>query len=373
MIIVLAVILFTAGLSVSFALWNASGSVESATASGQIGLFYVDYDKPYVESQTSTTSQPANLKDNIDDSESNSIVLQFKKSATDSTVITVKFVFNVSDSSSLFCHIWSGGQAFTGTWKTAQLDNSGTTKLATVRAATSAVTWSGLTGFIIADTNGNQSADAAVLDAVGGELTDNTVYTMTLTKVSGGIQVSSAVATPFTKDVTETRPVVKYGEEAKTLRQVKVDGKNTYKNYVCVKREHEWTGSGTLVEAGPSTAYVEFEAAGEDLNATVTDFTVRRKRTSADGIPQSGGSGITVYGSPVGKTLGEINSNTYLMLNFGAGRDRFYDLEVSVTTSSAATFTLSAKATYRDTHEYKVANSYYLGIGDFGMRESVYI
>lgn len=375
-IVVFAVILFAACISVSFAWWNASGTSSTATASGKIGLFYVDYDKPYVETQTSTITRPADLKDNIDDGEKNSVVLKFKRSTADSTPITVKFVFNVDGNGisqdNLFFHIWIGDNDFTS-WKSAYLDNRNN-NLATLRTQISARAWSEFKGFIIADSYNNiQSSDSAVKVAVGGELTDNTVYTMTLTKVDDGITVSNAVAAPYEKQVEVSVPVVKYGEEAKTLRQVRVDGTNTYKNYVCIKREYEWTSGGEQIEAGPSAAYIDFEVVGEDLNATVTDFSVRRKRTSADGIPQDGGETMTVFGSPVGKTLGDINGNTYLTVDFGAGRDKFYDLEVSLTTSAAATFVLSANATYRDSHEYKVANSYYLGVGDFGMRQSVYV
>lgn len=82
----------------SFAYWNAGGDWDPVTSKGQVGLFYVDYDKPYVEDSTITTNVPAYLKDDISsdgnayDGESNSVILQFKKSATDSSVITVKFV-----------------------------------------------------------------------------------------------------------------------------------------------------------------------------------------------------------------------------------------------------------------------------------------
>ena len=320
--VVFAVILFAACFSASFAWWNVSDTSSTVTASGKIGLFYVDYDKPYVETQTSTITQPADLKDNIDAGGKNSVVLKFKKSTADSTSITVKFVFNVDGNgisqNDLFLHIWIGDNDFTS-WKSAYLDNRNS-NLATLRTQTSVRAWSEFNGFIIADSYNNiQSSDSAVKSAVGGELTDNTVYTMTLTKDDGGgITVSSAVAAPYEKQIEVSVPVVKYGEEAKTLRQVRVDGTNTYKNYVCVKREYEWTNGGALIEAGPSAAYIDFEVVGDDLNATVTDFSVRRKRTSADGIPQDGGEAMTVFGSPVGKTLGDINGNTYLTVDFGA-------------------------------------------------------
>lgn len=367
----------------SFAYWNAGGDWDPVTSKGQVGLFYVDYDKPYVEDSTITTNVPAYLKDDISsdgnayDGESNSVILQFKKSATDSSVITVKFVFNVAGGTSginpdtLFFHIWINDNDFTS-WEQARLDNS-ITPISSIRAKTAEYSWSEFMGFIIASVGGSQSDDGAVMSAVGGALTDNTVYTMTLSTQKGVIQVSSAIAEPYVKQVTETRPVVKFGEEFKTLRQVKVADKNTYKNYVCVKRENEFTSTGELATATPSAAYVEFEAAGEDLSATVTDFSVRRKRTSDDGLPQDGGQSMTVYGSPVGMPLSYINGNTYLTLDFGAGRDRFFDLEVSITTSASVTFTLAAQATYRNNHEYKVANSYYLGIGDFAMLETLYV
>lgn len=363
--VVFAVILFTAGFSLSFAYWNAGGG-STQSVNGSVGQFYVNYDKPYLETP--------HLKDNIIDDEANSVVLQFKKSATDSTVVTVKFVFNVSGSPSnisqndLFFHIWIDGvDPFTG-WESAFLDNR-ESNIPTIRSTTAKYVWSEFTGFIIASKGGLQSSNSAVKSAIGATVVDNTVYTMTLTAGSGSINVSKAVAEPF----SDARPVVKYGEEFKTLRQLKVEGKNTYKNYVCVKREYEYSSSGALVEAGPSSAYIEFEVAGDDLNATVTDFSVTRKRTSADGSPAGGDSPMTVYGSPVNKPLSSVNGNTYLSIDFGAGRDRFYDLEVSVTTSAAVSFSISAKATYRDTHEYKAANSYYLGVGDFSMLESLYI
>lgn len=360
---------------VSYAYWSdIEGSTTTVKTDGTLGQYYVDYDKPFVEPKTTTETKEAPLKDNINDSEKDSLILQFKKSATDSTIITVKFVFNVVGSPSLvsrddlFFHIWIKNDDFT-TWQSTYLDDSKSTKKkAVIRNLTKAHTYSEFTGFIIASASGWQSDDVGVKGVVT-DIADNYVYTMDISD-SG---LSLAKSEPFTIETTVTENVVKHGSAVTTVRSVNTNGNATYKNYVCVRRENQYESDGTLAPADPSHAYVEFSVSGEDLGAVVTEFTVRRAKTSADGTVLGGSSNVNVCGSPVGKPLSYINGNTYIVLDFGADADKFYALDVTVTTDSAVTYHFSADATYKDTHTFKMANSYYLGIDDFSMRESVYV
>lgn len=363
---------------VSYAYWvNDGSSSASVKADGTVGLYYVDYDKPFVEPKTTTTVEEVPLKDNIDDGEKNSLILQFEKSATDSTIVTVKFVFNVVGSPSnvsrddLFFHIWieNSGVVFTDWGNTCLDDSKSTKKISAVRNLTKSYTYSAFTGFIIASKSGWQSDDIGVKGVVPS-IEDNYVYTINIS--SGGLSLAKSEL--FTIETTITENVVKHGSAVTTVRSVNTDGSATYKNYVCVRREKQYESDGTLTDADPSHAYVDFTVSGGDLGATVTEFTVKRAKTSADGIVLGGGSTfVNVCGSPIGKPLSYINGNTYIVLDFGADADKFYALDVTITTSASVTYLFTAEATYRDDHTYKVADSYYLGVDDFAMRESVYV
>lgn len=164
------------------------------------------------------------------------------------------------------------------------------------------------------------------------------------------------------------------------------DNSYTYKNYVCVSREYLATQTDKTV------AYINFGVegiGGDPLSANVTGFTVKRAATDADGNVAAGdGTSEFVYNSPEGKTLADINAKpptgeqtgehlkdnyvvggTYVMLYFGEGKDRYYALDVTITTDGPANFTLTATASNVDRrHRFKTGYGeklgYYLG-GEF--------
>ena len=185
--------LCTALFSLSFAKWDVVGAAAStATSNGSIGRFYVDYPQPVTESAT-----PPQLADDIDDSESNSIVLQFKTSVADATPITVKFLFTGA-SANLFAHIWCDDESlvFNGTgWGDLLLSDSGAYKKATMREETKKIAWSQLTGFIIA--NGSaQTGDNDIQNKLP-LLRDNYIYTIPLTQSGTALVVGSVSAAEY--------------------------------------------------------------------------------------------------------------------------------------------------------------------------------
>lgn len=354
--IAFAVLLCAALFSLSYAKWDVGGATSSATTSGTVGLFYVDYPQPVME-----TVPPAKLADNIDDSEPDSIVLQFKKDADDPTLITVKFKFT-GVTENLFAHIWCNtvtGFAST-TWKSLYLSNNGATKKASIRSETAKIAWSQLTGFIIArgTTDVAQSGDKDIQSKIS-LLQDNYIYTIPLTQSGGTLSVGSVSATEYAEQTDA--PAIKYGEASKTVRHVKANGTSIYKNYVCVSREYEYAEDGTLTatSGAPTSAYVDFSVAGDDLSATVETFTVSRAFVGDDGVPTGAQSQMRVYGSPEGKTLADIN-NAYVILDFAGGAARYCAMDITIVTVSNVTFELTATAAYTKTSAPIETNKFYL-------------
>ncbi len=167
------------------------------------------------------------------------------------------------------------------------------------------------------------------------------------------------------------------GSDDTIVRKASANNVTTYHNYVCVSRVDD--------NAEATMAYVNFGVTGADLSAGVTSFKVTRTAAKADGTldttkPETD---ETIYNSPEGKTLAAINSTkggatgdhassnyveggTYIMLFFGAGEKQYYALDVEITTSTPATFTLTATASNIDSRNayqtgYGAPNGYYLG------------
>lgn len=352
--IAFAVLLSTALFSLSYAKWNVDGAAAStATSSGSVGLFYVDYPQPVMES-----TESAKLADNIDDSESNSIVLQFKNSVSDPTVITVKFLFTGA-ADGLFAHIWCNTVTdFTSTnWQSLYLNNGGTIKKESMRSETVKIAWSQLTGFIIAN-SGAQTSDNDIQNKIPS-LQDNYIYTIPLTQSGGALSIGAVSAAEYGEQVDA--PTIKYGDASKTVRHVRANGTSVYKNYVCVSRVQEYAEDGTLMETSgaPTTAFVNFSVSGEDLSATVEEFSVSRAFVGDDGTPSGAKSQMRVYRSPVGKTLADI-SNAYVILDFAGGAERYYAMDVSIVTASNVTFELTATAAHTQDGTAVDANKFYL-------------
>lgn len=354
--IAFAVLLCTALFSLSFAKWDVVGAAEStATSNGANGAFYIDYPQPVTESAT-----PPQLADNIDDSESNSIVLQFKTSVTDATPITVKLLFTGA-SANLFAHIWCDDKSlgFKGTgWGELLLSDGGAYKKATMREETKKIAWSQLTGFIIA--NGSaQTGDNDIQNKLPS-LRDNYIYTIPLTQSGTALVVGSVSAAEYSAG-GGAEPEIKYGEASKTVRHVKANGTSVYKNYVCVSREYEYAADGTLAEASgtPTSAFVEFSVSGADLSATVEEFSVTRAFVDSDGAPSGGKSEMRVYGSPVGKTLADVN-NAYVVCDFADGAERYYAMDVRIVTTANATYELTATARHSRENASVEAGKFYL-------------
>ncbi|MCM1368472.1 MAG: InlB B-repeat-containing protein [Roseburia sp.] len=130
-----------------------------------------------------------------------------------------------------------------------------------------------------------------------------------------------------------------------------------YENYVCVNRTVGATDESTA-------AYINFYAEGSDLSATVLEFTVTRHAVDASGNPTEGNStDVSVYNSPVDKTLGDISpvdgtdaysgqackiGGTYVMVYFGKNDKQYQALHITIKTDKAATFTLRAEASNKD-------------------------
>lgn len=155
---------------------------------------------------------------------------------------------------------------------------------------------------------------------------------------------------------------VNYGENETTEKVVRQVSASTsasgnsyvYENYVCVYRTY---GSAATF------AYVNFYVEGDDLSANVLEFAVTRTSVDSSGNPTSGKTDVSVYNSPVGKTLADINpvdgtdsysgrpckiGGTYIMVYFGSADKQYKALHITIKTDSAAQFTLKAEASNKD-------------------------
>lgn len=209
----------------------------------------------------------------------------------------------------------------------------------------------------------------------GNKLKEYFSVTETAPQTTGG---GTTTITPAETDITGPTNFVSSGsgsttpQPEMTVRSVNANGTITYGNYVCVSRKLP-AGTASLA----TLAYVNFEF-NSASTAKITSFTVTRALANANGEPIGRSVEMRVYNDPAGKainTLGSSNAknNPYVALDFDAGTEQYYAMDVTVTTESAATFTLVAKANNKDIHTYVVASSFYLGFGDWDMREPVYI
>ncbi len=125
-------------------------------------------------------------------------------------------------------------------------------------------------------------------------------------------------------------------------RSVSADTTNdghTYSNYVCVQCKQ----NAPVTEF---SAKLTFGATNFSQDSKVTSVTVSRTPTDGvDGVPISGSdTPMTVNGLTSDTTLSTLNT-VYVTLDFGAGVNQFYALNLTIATDSAATFTLTATVT----------------------------
>ncbi|MBD5132106.1 MAG: InlB B-repeat-containing protein [Clostridiales bacterium] len=357
--IVCVALLCVTCFTVSFAAWQIVSP--STTVDGSAALLYVDYPN-VVANITEEIVEPECPADN-----SKSKKFVFSDGA--------KIVFvGLNYSASISCHIWKSNSATT-TWPGTTLDG-GTYNCNWNIAETKGII------FINGSGNSNRTGDDTAFFSAhfSDGLKDNYIYTIDFTKLNScsNTTTSATLKTNIpvqSRESKETKTEISHGEENKLVREVKANQKDVFHNYVCVSRTEKYDESGELVAVtDPSFAYVNFSVKADDeqaLEAPVKSFTVTRRRTDENGVPISGTFDVPVYGSPIGGTLEDINDKTYIMLDFGLGSERFNALDFQIETETAASYTLSATATFRDNHTYQVANSCYLGFGDWTMREPV--
>lgn len=165
----------------------------------------------------------------------------------------------------------------------------------------------------------------------------------------------------------------------KTVRAVKkTDETNaTYHNYVCVKR----------INTEATLAYVNFSFGDvSSASARITSISVARRLTDENGNPSASTVEMQVYNQPSSGTDGyplikdvkydsakNDNTNPYVILDFAGGTERYYAMDVTVTTDSVVNYELRADASNKDRHVFEVANSFYLGFDEWTMREPVFM
>ena len=140
------------------------------------------------------------------------------------------------------------------------------------------------------------------------------------------------------------------------IRSVKASAGDTYRNYVCVRREHSFAADGTLADINERPiAYIYFSVTQmSDPTVKVKSFSVRRCYTDENGVPIAGDdTDMQVFRSPVGRALSAVN-NTYLILDFGSGVDKFYALDVTIVTEGDASYVLTATAKHKNIDARKI-------------------
>lgn len=87
---------------------------------------------------------------------------------------------------------------------------------------------------------------------------------------------------------------------------------------------------------------------------SVKSFSVRRCYTDENGVPIAGDdTDMQVFRSPVGRALSAVD-NTYLILDFGSGVDKFYALDVTIVTEGDASYVLTATAKHKNIDARKI-------------------
>lgn len=369
---VLAVFALSAVFSVSKAEWRVEDV--QVTAQGTVGKFYVDYPQFKSDGGGSATVKPArNLS-------KRSVRVDF----TDGSVV-FQLKYDIDSSLGLYFHIWAAGTNTT-TWpglsmNTSPDTTSNTDSESNVKSLT--CSYKDVAGIIILNANGNDDKKDY------GRTGDGDHFFKA--KFPKGLQTTRyEIATrsfdEFKKSSTDFSkiqvyelgdPIGKTAADPLNVRNLSANTNstsNTYRNYVCVSRVD---GSATA-----ATAYVDFkfDFTTPPTDAKIVSFTVKRTLTDADGIPQGKAMYMRIYNDPSGKNISDLKTewtdkknNPYTALDFGADTDRYYAMDITVVTSTALEFGVTATASNTDSHTYEQPNAFYLGIDGYVMREPMYI